>query len=51
MGVYLHLLQGDLEAEGLVVVRVQSVLLHRRLLLLQSLTALEQLDLHIGICR
>ena len=50
MGPYLHLFKGDLKAEGLVVVRVQRVLLHRRLLLLQALAALQQLNLHVGIC-
>ena len=48
---YLHLFQRDFKAEGLVVVRVQGVLLHRRLLLLQALTSLQQLDLHIRICK
>lgn len=38
---YLHLLERNLKAEGLVVVRIQSVLLHRRLLLLQPLSVLQ----------
>ena len=46
---YLDLLQGHLEAEGLVVVGVQSVLLHRRLLLLQPLPIQQQVNLHIGV--
>lgn len=47
---HLDLLEGDLEAEGLVEVRVQRLLLHRRLLLLESLAVLHQVDLHIGVC-
>lgn len=46
---HLHLLERNLKAEGLVVVRIQSVLLHRRLLLLQPLSILQQVDFHIGI--
>lgn len=48
---YLHLVLWDLKAEGLVVVRVQCVLLHCRLLLLQSLAVLQKMNLHIRICR
>lgn len=48
---YLHLVLWDLKAEGLVVVRVQCVLLHSRLLLLQSLAVLQKMNLHVGICR
>lgn len=48
---YLHLLERNLKAEGLVVVRIQSVLLHRRLLLLQPLSVLQQVNLHVGIWR
>lgn len=47
---HLDLLEGDLEAEGLVEVGVQSLLLHRCLLLLEPLAALQQVDLHIGVC-
>ena len=46
---YLHLFQRDLKAEGLVVVGVQRVLLHGRLLLLQTLAVLQQVDLHVRI--
>ncbi len=48
---YLHLVLWDLKAEGLVVVRVQCVLLHSRLLLLQPLAVLHKMNLHVGICR
>lgn len=48
---YLHLLERNLKAEGLVVVRIQSVLLHCRLLLLQPLSILQQVNLHVGIWR
>lgn len=46
---YLHLFQWDFEAEGFIVVRVQGVLLHCRLLFLQTLTPLQELDLDIRI--
>lgn len=46
---YLHLLKRDLKAEGLVVVRIQSVLFHRCLLLLQPLPILQQVNFHIWI--
>lgn len=42
--------KGDFEAKGLVVVRVEGVLLDCRLLLLQPLAVLHQVDLHIRIC-
>lgn len=47
---HLDLLEGDLEAEGLVEVRVQGLLLHCRLLLLEPLAVLHQVDLHVGVC-
>ena len=47
---HLDLLEGHLEAEGLVVVRVQGVLLDRGLLLLQPLAVLHQVDLHVRVC-
>lgn len=47
---YLDLFKGDFEAKGLVVVRVEGVLLDCRLLLLQPLAVLHQVDLHIWIC-
>lgn len=47
---HLDLLEGDLEAEGLVEVRVERLLLHRRLLLLEPLAVLHQVDLHVGVC-
>lgn len=46
---YLHLLKRNLKAEGLVVVRIQSVLLHCGLLLLQPLPILQQVNFHVGI--
>lgn len=48
--IYLDLLKRDLEAEGLVVIRVEGVLLDCRLLLLQPLSILHQVDLHVRIC-
>ncbi len=48
---YLHLLKRNLEAEGLVVVWIQSVLLHCRLLLLQPLAILQEVNFHVGIWR
>lgn len=42
--------KGDFETKGLVVVRVEGVLLDCRLLLLQPLAVLHQVDLHIWIC-
>lgn len=48
--IYLDLLKRDLEAEGLVVIRVEGVLLDCRLLLLQPLSILHQVDLRIWIC-
>lgn len=50
-GNYLDLFKWDFKAKGLVVVRVERVLLDCRLLLLQPLTILHQVDLHIWICR
>lgn len=47
---HLDLLEGDLKAEGLVEVGVQGLLLHRRLLLLEPLAILHQVDLHVGVC-
>lgn len=47
----LDLLEGDLEGEGLIVVRVQCALLDAGLLLFQSLAVLHNSDLHVGICR
>lgn len=47
---YLDLFKWDFKAEGLVVVRVQGVLLDCRLLLLQPLAVLHQVDLRIRIC-
>lgn len=47
---HLNLLKGDLKAEGLVEVGVQGLLLHRRLLLLEPLPILHQVDLHVGVC-
>lgn len=47
---YLHLLQRNLKAEGLIVIWVQCVFLHCCLLLLEPLSVLQQVDLHIGIC-
>lgn len=44
------MLEGDLEAEGLVIVGVERVLLDGGLLLLQSLAVLHQVDLHVRIC-
>lgn len=49
-GNYLDLLKRDFEAKGLVVVRVEGVLLDCRLLLLQPLAVLHQVNLHVGIC-
>lgn len=46
---HLHLLKRNLKAEGLIVVRIQSVLLHCCLLLLQPLSVLQQVNLHVGI--
>lgn len=48
---HLHLLQGDFKTEWFVVVRIQSVFLHRGLLFLQTFASLQQLDLYIGICK
>lgn len=50
-GNYLDLFKWDFEAKGLIVVRVERVLLDCRLLLLQPLAILHQVDLHIWICR
>lgn len=47
---YLDLFKWDFKAKGLVVVRVEGVLLDCRLLLLQPLAVLHQVDLHIRIC-
>lgn len=47
---YLYLLEGHIEAETLVKVRIEGVFLHRRLLLLDPLPVLLQNDLHVGIC-
>lgn len=46
---YRHHVLWNLKAEGLIVIGIQRVLFHRRLLLLQSLSILEQVNLHIGI--
>lgn len=46
---YLDLLERNFKAEGLVVVGVECVLLNRRLFLLQPLTVLHQVNLHVGI--
>ena len=46
---HLDLLEGDLEAEALVEVGVQRVLLHRGFLLLDPFSVLLQDDLHVGI--
>ena len=46
---YLDLFKRDFKAKGLVVVRIQSVLFDCRLLLLQPLAVLHQVDLHIWI--
>lgn len=43
--------KGDFKAKGLVVVRVEGVLLDCRLLLLQPLAVLHQVDLCVRICR
>lgn len=51
MKMYLDLFKRDFKAKGLVVVRVEGVLLDCRLLLLQPLAVLHQVDLHIWICR
>ena len=48
--IYLDLFKRDLEAEGLVVIRVEGVLLDCRLLLLQPLSILHQVDLGVRIC-
>lgn len=48
---YLDLFEWHFEAEGLVVVRVEGVLLDCRLLFLQSLPILHQVDFHIRIFR
>ncbi len=48
---YLDLFKWDFKAKGLVVIRVEGVLLDCRLLLLQPLAVLHQVDLHIRICR
>lgn len=47
---HLNLLEGDLEAEGLVEVGVQRLLFHGRLFLLEPLAVLHQVDLHVGVC-
>lgn len=47
---HLDLLEGDLEAEGLIEIGVQGLLLHRGLLLLEPLAVLHQVDLHVGVC-
>lgn len=47
----LYLLKGNLKAEGLIEVRVQSLLLDSGLLLLKPLAILQQVNLHIGIWR
>lgn len=47
---YLDLFKWDFKAKRLVVVRVEGVLLDCRLLLLQPLAVLHQVDLHIWIC-
>lgn len=51
MDSYLDLFKGDFKAKGLVVIRVEGVLLDCRLLLLQPLAVLHQVDLCVRICR
>lgn len=51
MKMYLDLFKRDFKAKGLVVVRVEGVLLDCRLLLLQPLAVLHQVDLHVWICK
>lgn len=46
---YLYLFERHLEAEGLIVVRVESVLLDAGFLLLQSLSILQKVYLYIGV--
>lgn len=46
---YLYLLEGYLESEWFVVIRIKSAFLDRRFLLLQSLSILHQRDLNVRI--
>ncbi len=45
----LYVLEGDLEGERLVVVRVEGAFLYGRLLLAEALPVLHQRDLHVRI--
>ena len=47
---YLKLFEGNLKREALVVVRVESAFLNRRLLLLDPFSVQQQRDLHVRIC-
>ena len=47
---HLNLLEGHLEHEALVVVRVQGAHLNRRLLLLNALPIKHQRELHVRVC-